>query len=67
MFEKDEVYTLIHDALSEKISLDSQESKKFVHEITLTARAGVVEYVRELEEALGHLQETVKRLSRVDS
>jgi len=66
MFEKDELYTSIYSALATKIDEDTA-GKKVLHELTLTIRESVVGYTEDLVEALGHLQETVKRLSKVDS
>lgn len=64
MFEKDEVYNVIHDALTKRIDSADHETRVFIHEVALTARSSVIDYVRDLEEAVGHLQETVKRLSK---
>lgn len=67
MFNKDELYTSIYNSLIKQIDIESSEEAKFIHNITLAAREGVKEYVTDLEEAVTHLQETVKRLSRVDT
>lgn len=58
------VYSSIYNHLLKEIRIEEPHERAFVEALALTASEGVVEYVRELEEALGHLQETVKRLSK---
>lgn len=67
MFNKDELYTSIYNSLIKQIDIESSEEAEFIHNITLAAREGVKEHITDLEEAVKHLQETVKRLSRVDT
>lgn len=64
---EDELYNHIYSELVTKITPSSPEEILFLHEIATLAHRGVQKYTGELEEAVGHLQETVKRLSKVDS
>lgn len=61
---KTELYDYIYDALTELIDVETEEKSLFVHKITSLATKGAEQYLEEVEEALVHLKETVKRLTR---
>ena len=63
----DELYMSIRASLMRQLRLETPEENLFIHEITLEATAGAREYMKELEEAIVNLQETVKRLSKIDT
>lgn len=57
-----ELYDLIHDQLSSKIDISEEEMSLLVHELTCLATSGAEEYLRDLQESVEHLRETVTRL-----
>jgi len=64
---EDILYTSIYNHLIKEIKIEEEYEKRFIDALVKTATEGVQEYVRDLEEAVAHLQDTVKRLSHVDS
>lgn len=64
---REELYSAIYAKLMSRLNLDTPEEQLFIQELALLATDGVEEYVTELEEAVEHLQATVKRLSHVDN
>jgi len=63
----DELYDSIYSSFIKHRQVETEEDKLFVHELTLEALEGAKVYITDLEEAVVHLQETVKRLSYVDN
>lgn len=61
---REELYSAIYAKLMTRLTLDSPEERLFIQEITSLATAGVEDYILELEEAVEHQQNTIKRLSR---
>lgn len=59
-----ELYDLIHDHMAERIDISEEETSLLIHELTLLAVEGAQEYVNDLEESVGHLKETIKRLTK---
>lgn len=62
-----ELYSVIYAALMEKVPADTADEKLALHHLTLIASDAAAHHFAELLEAVGHLQETVKRLSKVDT
>lgn len=64
---ENELFNTIHNALEDRIKPSDGDSRLFVQEIAETAAEAAKNHVQELLEANQHLQDTVKRLSRVDN
>jgi hypothetical protein len=64
---RDELYSAIYAKLMSRLTLDTPEEQLFIQELSHLATDGAEEFIHELEEALEHLQATVKRLSHVDN
>ena len=64
---ENELLNTIHKALRDRIAPDTSDSLLFVQEVAQTAAEAAQKVVEELLEANRHLQETVRRLSRVDT
>ena len=56
-----ELYRVIHTALVDNFHPDSNEENILLTQITMVVGYAVKEYTEELQEAIRHLQETVKR------
>lgn len=56
-----ELYRVIHTALVDNFSPESDEENILLTQITMVVGYAVKEYTEELQEAIQHLQETVKR------
>ena len=59
-----ELYDSIYFSLTGMIDTETEEKRRFINDIALLATAGAQEYIYELEEAMDHLKETIKRLSK---
>ena len=57
-----DLYDMIYASFVKHRQVDNDEDKLYVHELTLEAMAGVHEYIHELQEAIVHHQDTIKRL-----
>lgn len=64
MNEETELSSLIREAISEGLSLDSYEERLFIEKISLRASTAAHSYMADLEESIGHLKETIRRLSK---
>lgn len=60
--DDNDLYDMIYASFVKHRQVDNEEDKLYVHELTLEALAGVQEYVHELQEAIAHQQDTIKRL-----
>jgi hypothetical protein len=58
-----ELYDRIYESLLKHQYLETEEVKTFIHEFILQASKGIDEYLKDLEETVIHLRETVHRLS----
>lgn len=61
-----ELYERIHDSLAKHYQILTDEDAKFVAEIATHATLGALEYVNDLEEALVHLRDSVRRMGKVN-
>jgi hypothetical protein len=61
---KNELFTEIHEALRASVRPSTTDELTFVHEVAVLAAEAASKHVQELLEANGHLQETIKRLSK---
>ena len=59
-----ELYDSIRESIGRFIRLETDEENLFLHEVTLLAVDGAHSYVKDLEESVGHLRETIKRLTK---
>lgn len=59
-----ELYDLIKDHMAERLDITEEDVSLLVHELTVLAVEGAQEYVTDLEESIGHLKETIKRLTK---
>jgi archaellum component FlaC len=59
-----ELYDSIYSSLTEVIDVKSAWEQEFLNKLTIQAVAGAQEYVNDLEESVGHLKETIKRLTK---
>mgnify|MGYP001550956519 CR=1 FL=1 len=59
-----ELYDSIYGSLVSTIRVETAEENLFLHELTLQAVAGAEAYMTDLQESIGHLKETIKRLSK---
>lgn len=62
-----EMYDVILNAIRERIFPADSAEELFCHELATIAASAAEQYTSDLLEAVGHLQETVKRLSHVDT
>lgn len=64
---EEELYNYIYASFIKHRVVDSKEEKLFVHELTLEAVEGALEYIEDMSEAIGHLMTTIKMLSKENS
>jgi hypothetical protein len=59
-----ELYQNILSSLLKEITIDTSEEHEFISRITHSACKGAENYVKELEESVGYLRDTIKRLNK---
>lgn len=59
-----ELYDSIYSSLTEVIDVKSAWEQEFINKLTLQAVEGAQGYVNDLEESVGHLKETIRRLTK---
>lgn len=57
-----ELYDAIYFSIARHIRIETTEENLFLHEITLEAMAGAESYMKDLQESVDHLKETISRL-----
>jgi hypothetical protein len=62
-----ELEQTIQEALCALVKPDTEESVLFIQEVARTAAEAASDLFSELLESVGHLQETVRRLSHLDT
>lgn len=63
----DELLFEIHKALRASLTPRTEEEDQFIYEVTHIVGEAAYRHVVELEEAIVHLKETIKRLSKPDA
>ena len=59
-----ELYQYILSALLKEITIDTPEEQVFISRITNSACIGAGKYIKDLEESVSHLKETIRRISK---
>jgi hypothetical protein len=62
-----ELYDSVYSSLTGVIDVKSVWEQEFIDKLTLQAVEGAQRYVNDLEESVGHLKETIRRLTQETS
>jgi hypothetical protein len=60
----EELYSYIYNSLVEFLGEETEEEKIVIEKLTSLATSGSQKYISDLEESVGHLKETIRRLTQ---